>query len=160
MWSIVYNKDGHKIILDRENTKFYSCKRFFTNENYKKFSKLPIDEVVSIDSALFPYDERILLNEDTAKLQTHSNEWQVLRVCYISDEMPKSAEKADYFDFCGFDLIDEFEISALTNCGGFDNAFTYKDLNSLGLIANYELARKIQADLKNKYPDNYSYHTE
>jgi len=57
-------------------------------------------------------------------------------------------------------LIDEFEISALTNCGGFDNAFTYKDLNSLGLIANYELARKIQADLKNKYPDNYSYHTE
>ena len=153
MWSIAYNKDGQKIILDKDITKFYSCKRFFTNEDYKKFSKLPIDEVVSMDSALFPYDERILLNKNTAKMQSLTNGLQILRVCCVLDKIPPVTEKVDSFDFCGYDLVDEFEISALTNCGGFDNAFTYKDLNSFGLIPNYQLAKKLQADLENKYPD-------
>jgi len=153
MWQIVYTKNENKIILDQEFVKFNSCRRFFTNENYKKFSKLPIDEVVSIDVALFPCVERIFLDEKNAKTQAIANDVQILRVCYIASEVASVAETIDGFDFCGYDLIDRFEISALTNCGGFDNAFTHKDLNAFGLIPNYQSARKIQLDLESKYPD-------
>ena len=123
MWTIVYTKDGNRTVLDGENPKFYSCKRFFA-------------------------DEKI------AKTQAVANEMQIMRVCYVTREAISDAEKIDNFDFCGYDLVDGLETSALTNCGGFfDNAFTHKDLNSFGLIPNYQSARKIQVNLESKYPD-------
>jgi len=154
MWTIVCAGDGNRTVLDEENPKFYSCKRFFADEKYKEFSKLPIDEVLSIDAALFPYDERALLDEKIAKTQDVANEMQIMRVWYVPSDAISVVEKIDGFDFCGYDLVDGLETSAFTNCGGFfDDAFTYEDLNSFGLIPNYQSARKIQVNLERKYPD-------
>jgi hypothetical protein len=154
MWSIVYDRNGSRVVLDQDKPKFYLCKRFLADEDYKAFSKSPIDEVVSVDIGLFPYDERTLLNEQTAKTQAVMNGLQILRVYCVPNEAASVLENIDGFDFCGYDLADEFEISALTNCGGiFDDAFNYKDLNSSGLIQNFLSAKKIQADLRSKYPD-------
>ncbi|WP_116790293.1 hypothetical protein [Flavobacterium psychrotrophum] len=45
------------------------------------------------------------------------------------------------YDFLGYDLLDlYFEISALTNCGGFDETFLPVDLNSFGLIDDFNKA--------------------
>lgn len=154
MWEIVYEQDGERVVLDYDNPKFYLCERFFTDEKYKIFSKLPIDEVVSVDIGLFPTCERILLNEETSKTQTLASGFQILKVCCVENEETFIETHLDGFDFCGFDLAEYFEISALTNCGGFFNdVFTYKDLNSLGLLPDFSSARKIQADLVNRYPD-------
>jgi hypothetical protein len=58
------------------------------------------------------------------------------------------------FTFKGYDLIDEeTRISALTNCGGFDEAFSKDDLSECGLlITDYE-ARNVRERLSEKYPD-------
>jgi len=87
MWSVVYTREGIKTILEQDNPKFYSCKRFFTNETYKKSSKLPISEVVSVDCALFPYNERTLLDEKTSITQKIMDGLQILRVCCITNEV-------------------------------------------------------------------------
>jgi len=153
VWSIVYDKDGDRVILDYDNPKFYLCERFFTDEKYKTFSKLPIDEVVSVDTGLFPTCERILLDEEAAKTQTPVDGFQILKVRCVENEETFIETPLDGFDFCGFDLADDYKISALTNCGGFDYSFTCKNLNALGLLPDFLSARKIQATLKNKYPD-------
>ncbi len=58
------------------------------------------------------------------------------------------------FEFIGYDLIDEyFTISALTNCGGFDDIFLPKDQNQYGLIDTLDKANKIRQELLEKYPD-------
>jgi len=142
------------VTFEQENPKFYLCERFYANEAYLKFSKLPIHEVVSVDRALFPDDERTLIDEKTAKTLRFMDKLQILRVYCITDEVISPIEEIDDFIFCGYDLADDLEISALTNCGGFDDVFTYKDLNSLGLIQDFVLARKIRADLENKYPED------
>ncbi len=154
MWAIAFNKEGNKILLEQDNPKFYLCNRFFTDEKYKKFSKLPVDEIVSVDSALFPMTERILLDEKTAKLQSFEDGKQILRVqCFDNSKKMLCTEEIDDFVFCGYDLAEECEISALTNCGGFDETFTYKDLNSLGLIPDFLTAQKMQIDLAENNPD-------
>ncbi len=56
------------------------------------------------------------------------------------------------YRFAGFDLIDETETSALTNCGGFEGAFEPSELTSLGLVADLARAREIQEALPRLYP--------
>ncbi|MBK8490221.1 MAG: hypothetical protein IPL49_04755 [Saprospirales bacterium] len=57
------------------------------------------------------------------------------------------------FEFVGYELLDRYyDISALTNCGGFDEAFLPNDLNTFGLIDDYEKAFDIQKRLHEKYP--------
>lgn len=49
------------------------------------------------------------------------------------------------FEFVGYDLLDkDFGNSALTNCGGFDEAFLPNDLNDKGLIDSFEKAYEIK----------------
>ena len=66
-------------------------------------------------------------------------------------------EKADLntvYDFIGYDLIEiGGDTSALTNCGGFDETFLPKDLNSYGLISEYDIAKRIQKELPINNPD-------
>ncbi|MCB0167310.1 MAG: hypothetical protein KDI79_23980 [Anaerolineae bacterium] len=60
----------------------------------------------------------------------------------------------DRFQFLGYDLIERTTgISALTNCGGFDQAFANEDLSPAGLLAAYDDAREVQNLLKTHYPD-------
>jgi hypothetical protein len=58
------------------------------------------------------------------------------------------------FDFIGYDLLDIYgDVSALTNCGGFDNAFLPIDLNEYGLLSTYEKAYLIKEELIKNNPD-------
>ncbi len=155
MWTIVFDKKGKKILLEQDNPKFYLCNRFYADDEYRKFSKLPVHEIVSVDSMLHPINNRILLDEQSAKSQKIEAGKQILRVFCIDnpEETPLFPEKIDGFVFCGYDLAEEFEISALTNCGGFDETYTYKDLNSFGLIPNYLAAQEIQKNLSANNPN-------
>ncbi|URZ08615.1 hypothetical protein [Clostridium felsineum] len=58
------------------------------------------------------------------------------------------------FKFYGYDLIeDSTRISALTNCGRFDKAFSSNDISEFGLIKEYKKAKEIQSLLLENYPD-------
>lgn len=60
------------------------------------------------------------------------------------------------FEFVGYDLLDkDYNISALTNCGGFDESFLPEDLNSFGLIDEYEKAYSIQEKLFQNNPGEH-----
>lgn len=56
------------------------------------------------------------------------------------------------FDFQGFELLDVHgDISALTNCTGFEDAFDDSELNGAGLIGTVARAYAVQAALKITY---------
>jgi hypothetical protein len=58
------------------------------------------------------------------------------------------------YEFIGYDLLDlYFEISALTNCGGFDETFLPGDLNSFGLIDDFNKAYDIANRLYENNPE-------
>jgi len=62
-------------------------------------------------------------------------------------------------DFLGYELLDlSFEVSALTNCGGFEESFSPEDLNAFGLINTFDDAYKIANCLYKNHPDEH--HTE
>ena len=61
------------------------------------------------------------------------------------------------FIFKGFDLLNA-NTSALTNCGGFDLAFTEADLNECGLVPLCHDAYRIRESLRSNYP--YDIHSE
>jgi len=58
----------------------------------------------------------------------------------------------DRFDFQGYDLIGEGDISAISNCGGFDEAFQSSDVSPVGLFESYAFARAAQKRLRQHYP--------
>jgi hypothetical protein len=58
------------------------------------------------------------------------------------------------FEFIGYDLLDtNCDISALTNCGGFDETFLPKDLNDKGLIDDFAKAYDVKKRLYENNPD-------
>ena len=66
-------------------------------------------------------------------------------------------EKADLknnYDFIGYDLVEiGGDVSALTNCGGFDETFIPSELNTYGLISEYDKAKRIQIELPINNPE-------
>jgi len=62
----------------------------------------------------------------------------------------------DDFEFVGYDLLDkDFGISALTNCGGFDETFLPKDLNGKGLIDDFKTSYEIKKRLLENNPEEH-----
>lgn len=62
----------------------------------------------------------------------------------------------DGYEFVGYDLLDkDFSISALTNCGGFDESFLPTDLNEKGLIDDFASAYDIKKRLLENNPDEH-----
>ena len=60
------------------------------------------------------------------------------------------------FEFVGYDLIDkDYSISALTNCGGFDETFLPSDLNIFGLLDDYYKAFDTKNRLLENNPDEH-----
>lgn len=60
------------------------------------------------------------------------------------------------YEFVGYDLLDQdFNISALTNCGGFDETFLPSDLNDKGLVDDLTKAYDIKKGLLEHYPEEY-----
>jgi hypothetical protein len=58
------------------------------------------------------------------------------------------------FTFAGFDLVDVHgDISALTNCGGFEGVFRNTELSELGLLTDLSRAQEVRASLRVQYPE-------
>jgi hypothetical protein len=73
---------------------------------------------------------------------------------------PSEAESRTFtdsrFDFRGYDLIEAeggTGVSALVNCGGFDQSFLATDLSECGLLPDYSKALAVQQSLLTKYPE-------
>lgn len=57
------------------------------------------------------------------------------------------------FEFAGFDLLDVCgDVSALTNCGGFDEVFQKAEISDLGLLRDLSRAYEVQVGLAVRYP--------
>lgn len=131
---------------------YYICRRFFTKDfpNYSNNNALDIDEVVSVDCALFPHDERHKYTKNSA---LEKNE-QVLAVFSVFDKTDVSVP--DDFEFCGYDLADADNYcggtSALTNCPQFSEFIVkHVSLNKYGLIHDATTVEK----LKNMLSENF-----
>jgi hypothetical protein len=58
------------------------------------------------------------------------------------------------FAFAGFDIVDVHgDVSALTNCGGFEGVFVNAELSELGLLTDLVRAQEVQASLRAQYPE-------
>jgi|SRR5215468_5663053 len=67
-----------------------------------------------------------------------------------SEKIPKG------FDFVGYDFVDkDADISALTNCGGFPDAFSNDELSVKGLLTSFDRAKQAQADLRRLHPEDF-----
>lgn len=60
------------------------------------------------------------------------------------------------FEFVGYDLVDvEGSASALTNCGGFPDAFDNGELSSKGLLTSHARACEVQSELRVRHPEEH-----
>lgn len=83
------------------------------------------------------------------------DKFNLLTVVLEPDQDCKNINVVD-FEFVGYDLLDQdFSISALTNCGGFDDTFLSTDLNDKGLIDDFTKAYEIKKLLLENNPDEH-----
>jgi hypothetical protein len=135
-------------------------------------------EVVSLDGMLCPTvpeelrpaDWNYNVHADYLAFYFHSLEYLLKRVSGDGQlnilavlRNPTAADLADVrlagFDFAGFDLVDiHGDISALTNCGGFEGVFQNTELSELGLLSDLGRAQEVQAALRMQYP--HEHHAE
>ncbi|MFV0234150.1 hypothetical protein OBK30_14005 [Empedobacter falsenii] len=150
----------------------------FSWEKYKEWSKLfHLEELVSLDGLLNEdlvepnYDNEDDWNNihivDMVQTSFYNNLEYVLNKISLNDkfnllavEVGPIQERSNYdlqdYEFIGYDLLDQdYSISALTNCGGFDESFLPSDLNSKGLIDSLEKARIVQKKLFENNPEEH-----
>lgn len=93
--------------------------------------------------------EYVLKNIETA------NRFNLLAVVKEPHEKCELVQISD-FEFVGYELLDrDYSISALTNCGGFDETFLPSELNHFGLISDYEKAYDIRKRLFEDNPEEH-----
>jgi hypothetical protein len=143
-------------------------------QRYMEWSGLTqLVELVSLDSILCPTvlpeiaadDWPHIVNADFLLHYFHDLDYLMKRVGHLNNrnqlcvyrdpESPPSVPAGRVgFEFKGYDLIDVGGgTSALTNCGGFPNAFDNSELSSLGLLPTLDRAREVQESLLREYPD-------
>jgi hypothetical protein len=160
---------------------FVAKRRFDRNagerwQSYLHWSGLShLREVVSLDTILCPTVPDELIPEDWehnvhADYQTcyfRSLDYLRARVAGQTDlnllaimQHPSAAELAadslPGFVFLGFDLLDVCgDVSALTDCGGFDDVFTSAELSPVGLLTGLERAYAVRDALRGRYPEEH-----
>jgi hypothetical protein len=82
-------------------------------------------------------------------------EINILAACQEPEFEMRGVLKDPRFEFAGYDLIGFGDISAITNCGGFDQAFQTADISGVGLFDTFELARQVQDRLRRYYPNEH-----
>jgi len=158
---------------------FIATERFNPSdgEKWKKYfdwAKIPaLKEVVSLDTSLCGHlvkefsdeDWNHIFNEDFRLNYFKDLDYLLLRVqaqkrrnllgLYRNPGRHISTSPSNRdFDFIGYNLIEEAtQISALTNCGGFPNAFGNDELNSYGLISGFKRAGEVMHLLVKEYPE-------
>lgn len=143
-------------------------------DKYVQWAQLPqLKEVISLDTSLCPSVFRELIAKDwnhniqqhyrvsyfkdldyvMERIKEQKDAVNVLAVVFEPASDPTKLFNDDGFVFYGYDLLDEGSaISALTNCGGFDQAFNSSDISDVGLLEDYLFARKVQRRLRQNYP--------
>lgn len=145
-----------------------------TWENYKVWKSIKAERVISLDVGLCPgviekittedFKHRVYIEEfhdafDSIswilqKVGQKKSNWQILAIQRIDSNNHKATLSGE-FNFIGYDLIEiQTSISAITNCDGFDLAYSAVDLNINGLISDICNANKIASMLKEKYPNS------
>lgn len=67
---------------------------------------------------------------------------------------PVPPEASVRFGFIGYDVVDiHGDISALTNCGGFPDIFSNRELQPYGLLPSRDRAIEVQNAMRKLYPD-------
>lgn len=143
-------------------------------DRYVEWSGLRhLTEVVSLDSMLCPpaiseiapWDWPHIVNEDFMLQYFLDLDYLKRRVGEIGprnllcvyrnpDVDPVPAEGPEHFVFEGYDLVDVHgDVSALTNCGGFPNAFRNEELSPHGLLPSRGRAIDVRRALQTQYPN-------
>ena len=150
-------------------------------EKYKEWSQIKhLKEIVSLDCALCPFVLKELADTDWEHLKENVpffglfddldylksridkiQDCQILAVSYGAIENDIALFSSPSFEFKGFDLTEaKTGISALTNCGGFPEAFSNNELSDAGLIKEYKRAKEIKESLMANYPEEPHAQTE
>lgn len=168
-------------VVQKESTAalFIATERFDHSDgekwqHYFECAKTPnLTEVVSLDIMLCPHivkefndeDWNHIVCEDFRLDYFHHLDYLKQRVAgvtrrnllglYRNSRIHITAPPApEDFRFLGYDLIEEMtQISALTNCGGFPDAFRNEELNQFGLIEAFSHACDIRRLLSERHPD-------
>jgi len=87
------------------------------------------------------------------KKMTTKDKFNLLMIVFKPDQCCREIN-VDGYEFVGYELFDKGSgISALTNCGGFDETFLPADLNDKGLIDDFEKAYDIKKRLLENNPN-------
>ena len=78
-------------------------------------------------------------------------ELNILAVCLEPSYDVRDSFPDRRFEFQGYDLIGG-GMSAINNCGGFEQAFQPGDVSDVGLFSRYRFAREVQQRLRQYYP--------
>ncbi len=147
-------------------------------EFYQKGSRLKhCTEIVSVDSLLNNYLVEADLNDGKTYdylLYSERNDTGLyydlqfvlqnvyvehpynLMACVVNPDQDCSKFNIENFEFVGYDLLDKsYDISALTNCGGFPETFLLSDQNQYGLIDDFEKAFDIKKRLLENNPHEF-----
>jgi hypothetical protein len=142
------------------------------------FGLTHLSEVVGLDCSLCPSIIQEYTDEDWAHLvyEGHlfgcfvDHEYALQRACdtfdakrhqvlaVVREPLPEEVAQSDIpgFSFLGLELIEEASgYSALTNCGGFEGAFTPTDLSPCGLVRTVSRAYEIRRDLRTLFPEEH-----
>ncbi|HXD01482.1 MAG TPA: hypothetical protein VN048_19255 [Verrucomicrobiae bacterium] len=144
--------------------------------DYLNFAKIPgLKEVVSLDTLLcrrlindlIDEDWPHIVNEDfrlhyfldldyLIKRVEHVRRRNILGLYHNTETHIATPPGQGNFVFIGYDLIEEAtQISALTNCGGFPNAFSNEELNACGLLPDFTQASTVRLLLAQRYPKEH-----
>ena len=146
---------------------FVACRKFGpqSGDSWSRYIEWSgfhhIDELVSTDSMLCPIvldslidaDWDYNIHADNYVYFFHDYEYLKRRINYapsqhnllaITARPVQPPNRIRGFTHCGYDILDSFEsISVLTNCGGFPESYTERDINRLGLVTELDRANEI-----------------
>lgn len=158
--------------------RFLVNQRFHPNtradwDSYVSWLGIDLEEVVSLDTWLCPRVLRGVRDDDWPYLVAEEGDFDSftdldhlvdrvghlrgrnLLCVYRNPPAPPPAPVSARYDFLflGHDLVEVGGgISALTNCGGFPDAFASDELAPHGLLASLARANQIQQVLRARYP--------
>jgi hypothetical protein len=139
---------------------------------YYDWAKIPqLSEIISLDTTRRPQELWQLIDSDwqynihqdylitffwdldylLQRFAGKRGEVNILAACLEPSFEVRESFQDRRFEFQGYDLIGE-GMSAINNCGGFEEAFQTSDISEVGLFNTYGFARKVQKHLRERYP--------
>jgi hypothetical protein len=170
--------DATDAVIPRRKPLYIAKRRFgpSAGENWRRYvawsGLTQLHEVVSLDTMLCPtvpqelvaadWDHNVHADYQTSYFRSleylrvrvaREPELNILAVLQqpSAEELERSAPLG--FGFLGFDIVDvRGDVSALTNCGGFEDVFAREELSPLGLLTDLRRANDVRHGLRAAYP--------